>query len=321
MSARFFAKLAAVAAAVTLGSTCYANLIVNQNLGTLAATTPISGTTVGQANEADTYFPPGNTAAIWDQDFVYQFTINSPMTIGVTTNDPNGSTLDNDFFLLRDLTTTINSNGLRQATVVHSNLVEQSGVFGNYAPGTYYLSVDAWRGNPTVAGTPPEGRAGAYAGTINLTPFTPPPPPPSTSTTLGGSTSGNLGAGEIKWYSFDYSGSGGFNIDTEGSVLGPSNDTELGLYDVLGNLVASDDDSGTGNLSLLAAPPGLAVGRYWLALGGFNTTYATGFVVTSTSTNTGSFIINGLSVPEPASAMTLALAGVAFSIRRRARRV
>ena len=68
-------KLAAALATVALASPAFADLIVNTNLGNVGAgAVPFSGTTVGQANDADTYSPPGNTAAIWDQDFVYQFT-------------------------------------------------------------------------------------------------------------------------------------------------------------------------------------------------------------------------------------------------------
>jgi len=292
-----------------------ASLTVNTNLGNVGAgAIPFSGTTVGQGNEADTYSPPGNTAAIWDQDFVYQFTTAQSFLIQLTSNDPNGA-IDNDFFLLNNPSTFTNSNGLQEATVVHTNLVEQNGSFGVQPAGTYYLSIDAWRGNPTVAGTPPTGRAGPFSGSLSLSTIV---APTATQASLGGSLNGTLVPGDHAWYRFNYSGSGGFSIDTEGTVFAPSNDTELGLFDSNGNLIISDDDGGSGLLSLINSPAGLPGGTYYLALGGFNTTFDNGFVATG-GTNGGAYVINGLNtVPEPASLAVLGVASMLFARRRRA---
>ncbi len=124
---------------------------------------------------------------------------------------------------------------------------------------------------------------------------------------------------------------GDFAIDTEGSAF----DTELGLYDSAGNLLANDDDGGTGALSLINA--NLAEGTYYIALGAFNTTYGDAFGASSTSNLTGDFLlnINGSNVaggvlaastvnwysikviPTPASASMLALGGLVATRRRR----
>lgn len=308
--------LLAAAAAMAVGSTAFADLTVNNNLGVLApGNYPFSGTTVGEGNEADNYAPISNEQAVWDQDYVYQFTTTQAVQASLTSNDPNGA-VDNDFFLLNSLGTTINSFGRNAATTVQPALVEVSGAFGLIPAGTYYLSVDAWQGVPGAAGTPAQGRAGPFNGSLSLQAFVPPTPPPSIGAILGGSIGGNLAAGSVDWYSFDYSG-GGFSLDTEGSALGPSNDTELGLFDSNGQLVASDDDGGTGLLSLINSPANLPNGTYYVAIGGFNTSYANGFSATSTSANSGAYVINGLSVvPEPTGLAALGVAA-AIVIRRR----
>jgi hypothetical protein len=127
----------------------------------------------------------------------------------------------------------------------------------------------------------------------------------------------SLGAGQIIWYQFTLTQeipAGGtlyLDIDSEGSFLAPSNDTELGLYDSFGNRIADDDDSGSNLLSQLSfgstitRPPvgtgaayngrngGLAAGTYYLALGAFNTTFnPTNWDVTSTSGNSGTANLN-----------------------------
>jgi len=132
-----------------------------------------------------------------------------------------------------------------------------------------------------------------------------------------------IAAGAIVWFKFTLTspvsaGSGTFlDIDTEGSTLTPTNDTELGLYTSAGNLVnngtaATDDDSGSGLLTQLtfgvtsparpAVGDGLAyngrhgdlpAGTYFLALTGFNGTFnTTNFNVTSTSTYSGTYVLN-----------------------------
>lgn len=125
-----------------------------------------------------------------------------------------------------------------------------------------------------------------------------------------------IGAGEVVWYTFSVNATVAsplyLDIDSEGSLLATSNDTEIGIYTSAGNLVVSDDDDGSGLLTQIsfgqANPPRpafgssqpyngrdgtLAAGTYYLSISGFNTTFGlTNWTVTSTSNNTGSASLN-----------------------------
>lgn len=128
--------------------------------------------------------------------------------------------------------------------------------------------------------------------------------------------SGSLAAGEIVWYTITIptvTAPGYLDIDSEGSLLAASNDTEIGVYRSDGTLVVSDDDDGSGLLTALsfgASFPtrpafgsgvafdgrdgaALTAGTYYVSISGFNTLFgASGWAVTSTSPNTGSYVLN-----------------------------
>jgi MYXO-CTERM domain-containing protein len=166
-------------------------------------------------------------------------------------------------------------------------------------------------------------------------------PPPATSLGVIGPgmtmTTGALGGnGEIDWYSFTIGGiTGGagdfLTIDTFGSTLmggsfGNGNDSEIGLYSSSGALIATNDDFdfGGGNLlSFLGFGAGqsggdLAAGTYYLAVGGFNTTFGPGFGVTSDSPVNGNYKLTiTTNVPAPGA---LALVGMAVLVGVRRRR-
>ncbi len=175
---------------------------------------------------------------------------------------------------------------------------------GALAPGDYTVGIRE--------GTPGQ----AYSLSLNIGLFVPPPPPPATSVVLdpAGSVMGSLGAGEVLFYEFDFDGTTG-TVDS----FGTSFDTELGLYNASGVLVDSNDDTAPGLQSQIVLD-GLAAGTYYLAFGGFNTTFgAADFAATSASTtNFGDFVINGIAVPEPTSLALLGMGGLAMLRRRRA---
>lgn len=148
-----------------------------------------------------------------------------------------------------------------------------------------------------------------------------------------------LAAGEIVWYTFAIGDEDYFDINTNDSVLDPSSDTEIGLYDATGLLVATDDDDGIGTASTLTFNAGsglelgdpfnlggnglaegedgpLGAGTYYLAVSGFNTEFgADNFDVTTTHTRSGTLEVD-FYVPEPASLVVLAL-GAVVALRRR----
>lgn len=138
-----------------------------------------------------------------------------------------------------------------------------------------------------------------------------------------------IAAAQVIWYSFDLTGGAGNNpwsIDTIGSTntggAFGDDDTEIGLYDAFGNLIATNDDADFGGgilTSILddASVGALADGTYFVAVGNFNTDFAAGFGATSTSTASGTSKVNFNFVPAPASAALLGLGGLAAIRRRR----
>ncbi|MBX3097803.1 MAG: PEP-CTERM sorting domain-containing protein [Fimbriimonadaceae bacterium] len=165
-----------------------------------------------------------------------------------------------------------------------------------------------------------------------------------------------IAAGEIIWMKFTFAGTNGttnyLDIDTI-NVAGFTGsatpvDTELGLYDSVGNLVSNDDDGGYGLFSLLSfgnttdrqftqsgalgardlsvGQDGvLAGGTYWLALGQFNTTFgALDWDVTSTGGGDVDpfrveFRTDASAVPEPASMIALGAGLLALARRRKSK--
>jgi len=82
---------------------------------------------------------------------------------------------------------------------------------------------------------------------------------------------------------------GVFTFDTENSVnVLPSagnTDTEMGLWDSSGTLLAADDDGGAGLWSLISI--NLADGVYYIGISEFNSVFANGFLNTGTAWETG----------------------------------
>ena len=110
---------------------------------------------------------------------------------------------------------------------------------------------------------------------VTINPFVPPTPPVTAATLniagCGASdsymTAYDASVAGIVWVEVIYDGNCSALIaDTETSTF----DTEIGVYDSSGFLIGSDDDGGTGTLSLFTEP-GLAAGTYYVAAGAYNT--------------------------------------------------
>ncbi|MCK6456932.1 MAG: PEP-CTERM sorting domain-containing protein [Phycisphaerae bacterium] len=150
-----------------------------------------------------------------------------------------------------------------------------------------------------------------------------------------------LAAGEILWYKFTVPAGGVnggigqyLNINTFGSDLSmgafAEDDTEIGLYSSLGGVLASNDDAnfgggvytselhyGAGAGTYQPSLGNLGAGTYYIAVGGFNTTYAGNFGASSASTAFGTIKLTlDTNVPEPTTMALLALGGL-VAIRRR----
>lgn len=126
------------------------------------------------------------------------------------------------------------------------------------------------------------------------------PPDTDATLTIGSASCGvtqtttiayDPGVADVNWVELVYDGScDEVTVDTETSVLA---DTEIGLFDSAGDLIGSDDDGGTGALSLFNAGT-LAAGTYYIAVGGFNVDYADGFSATSSETEVGDIVVNAI---------------------------
>ena len=172
---------------------------------------------------------------------------------------------------------------------------------------------------------------------------------PTTLFDFGNLNDGAGGTGSlttnIVWFSFEITSATYVDIHTNGSLI----DTEIGLYDATGNLIANDDDDGIGLDSVLSFGTGsgqslgdffnlggngiaegengaLGPGLYYLAIGRFNTFFANDFDVTG-SQSSGQFTLTFLTdntalsaVPAPIPAALLVGGLAAFvGLRRKAR--
>ncbi|MBR9844900.1 MAG: T9SS type A sorting domain-containing protein [Algicola sp.] len=145
------------------------------------------------------------------------------------------------------------------------------------------------------------------------------PPAPTTVATFNISGCGDsdtysgaydASTNDIVWVELIYDG-GCTEITVDNETTTGFTDTEIGLYDSLGNLIGNDDDGGTGTLGSLTEL-GLSAGTYYIASGAYNITFgATAFNVTTTATTTTGTIVINASTPNFPDFVNLQFPGTA----------
>lgn len=191
--------------------------------------------------------------------------------------------------------------------------------------------------------------------TITFNAFVPPTPPACidlgnvSNSQYPAVQTGTLASGQIAWYCFNVAANTVLDMHTffSGIPGGAQTDTELGLFNSAGILVAENDDlaggipSGLGNFNsgiitgggsgidvngetaggVLGPGTGtnvagfLPAGTYYLGVGGFNTVWSNGFGATP-GTAAGPFTLT--LIPTPGAAALLGLGALAGFRRRRA---
>jgi hypothetical protein len=148
--------------AALLAVPALADLGVSQDLGIISAgTLNLLGDTTGLANNCDYYDGPvGSTYKESGGEYVYQFTLMDDFVIDIAQNVTGAP--DHDQYLLDSLLTTWDGTFNRSNNSV--GFVDESGVFGTFTAGTYYLAVDGYN-----------GAEGAYDFDLTFTEVQPPP--------------------------------------------------------------------------------------------------------------------------------------------------
>jgi len=147
---------------------------------------------------------------------------------------------------------------------------------------------------------------------------------------------------DVFWISFDLDGTETY-VDITTSFGSGATDTEIGLFNSAGDVIADDD--GLGRASVLTFGNGsglvmgdlfeldgtgvadgsdgsmLSAGTYYVAFGGFDTTYSAGFGASSTFFDFDdaplSITVYANNTPTPGAISLLALAGLGATRRRR----
>jgi hypothetical protein len=275
-----------------------ADLAVDTNAGVLSyGALNWTGTTVGQANDCTYYDVVGWTES--GGEYVYAFQVPGYATFNVNTATFPGGDLD--LFLLSSLVTY--NDGTYNRSAYALDYQDSTGQLGGVLRSgrDYYMSIDGYN-----------GASSTFNLAINLTQYVPPAPPTATPVSLPYSAAQNIGsAGQVRWFSFTLGAPTVADMWTDEALPTPIVDTEIGLYSDIGELLANDDDSGNGNYSAIMGR-NLDAGTYYLAVGGYNTTFADGYAVTG-GTATGDFMV--YITPEPAS-LALLVVGCLFLRRR-----
>ncbi|MCB1280765.1 MAG: hypothetical protein KDB18_04515, partial [Salinibacterium sp.] len=272
-------SLTAAALLAALAGSASAQMVVDSDLGTL-----LGGSVTNISGAGDDGLPAGNAEAYnapFDglggiyrtyvaKEWVFQFTITEDSEITIT-NNLSDLAADRDYVICDSLDVSLQTLDTGDWLTADGGLDWIDGDFGvatetfeggPYPAGTYYLVMDEW----TLGdGTGVPGLGGAYDVDLIIDTYEP-PSEPTVFTDLG--IIGNSGS------------------VTAFDLCGSDFDTELGIFDASGNLVANNDDfcSLQSGLSL-----GLAAGTYWASVSGFNTTFSNGWQATGSGRASGSF--------------------------------
>ncbi len=135
-------------------------------------------------------------------------------------------------------------------------------------------------------------------------------------------------AGLVDTYSLTVGAAGDIDIvtseDPGGISGGDPVDTELGLFDASGVMIAYNDDIGSPNFYSNILGESIPAGNYTIAIAGFGSNMSSGGVgslllgdVTG-GDSTGDYLLDVTLVPEPASALLLGAGALMIARRRRA---
>ncbi len=196
----------------------------------------------------------------WGNEIVFRFELAQPTVISITANAISGTGLDPDpdFFLLDGLATSldVNSGKISADNAIDVAFLDgtppQTAKFTPLAAGTYYLAVEHFDGQDGAV--TPEDATFEITLTVGVT---------ARDFALDIGTISAEGAP--------------LTINTSGSAF----DTELAIYDDFGSLLFQDDDSGSGTASEISLPNGLAPGDYYAVIAGHDTTFDSGFEISS----------------------------------------
>lgn len=161
--------------------------------------------------------------------------------------------------------------------------------------------------------------------------FVPPTPPPSHD--LGTLAAGGMVMGQnpyvantVQWYKVTLGAAipAGelFRVHTAGNTLVGNSfgdgDTEIALFDSLGNVIASNDDQGGFRWSKIDITTGMAAGDYYIAASAYNLNFSAGWTASAVDSGTVTGDMKITVIPAPGSLALLGLGGLIGLRRRRA---
>jgi len=168
----------------------------------------------------------------------------------------------------------------------------------------------------------------------NLNAFVPLAPP--TSTNLGTLAAGGMVMGQnpyvsntVQWYRVTLPAAipAGelFSVSTFGNTLAGgqfgNEDTQIAVFNSLGNLIGSNDDFGGSLASYYSTTAGVAAGDYYIAASAFSLASGSGFSATANDSVPAGGVITGdikiTIIPAPGAAALLGLGGLLAARRRR----